>query len=75
LLLVCKQWHRIGTPLLYETVKIADESQMQLLADTLQTNPALGPLIRHLRLDGGYGRPLHAIVKAALNIRVLSLEL
>ncbi|KAI0733863.1 hypothetical protein BC629DRAFT_544242 [Irpex lacteus] len=75
LLLVCKQWHRIGTPLLYETVKIADESQMQLLADTLQTNPALGPLIRHLRLDGGYGRPLHAIVKAAPNIRVLSLEL
>lgn len=74
-LLVNKQWLRIGTPLLYQTVYITSDNGTELLANTLQKKPTLGLLIRHIRLDGGYGLPLCTIAKAASNIRVLSLDL
>ncbi|KAI0733864.1 hypothetical protein BC629DRAFT_1571846 [Irpex lacteus] len=73
--LVCKQWHRIITPLLYATVELRTEAGMRLLANTLAATPALGLLIRHLRLNAGYGLQLYTIVKSAPNIRIVSLNI
>ena len=46
ILLVCKQWMRTGTPLLYRTAVIRSVAQAEALARTLHTNPDLNKLLR-----------------------------
>ncbi|KAI0087626.1 hypothetical protein BDY19DRAFT_994936 [Irpex rosettiformis] len=76
LLLVCKQWHRIGTPYLYETVELTSEAHVKMLVDTLQSsNHHLGPMVRNLRIDEAYGRNLSIAAQYMNNVRVLSLRL
>ena len=75
LLLVCKEWYRVGTPLFYETVAVKTNSTMRQLATTLNSNPTLGLMIHNLRLDGGYGLQLHALLKCTPNVENLSLHL
>lgn len=79
LLLVCKQWHRMGTPYLYETVEITCDDDMKRLMNTLQSSaPPRGRLtsmVRNLRIDGGYGRDLLTVAKLTNNVRVLSVQL
>ncbi|KAI0768901.1 hypothetical protein BC629DRAFT_1270416, partial [Irpex lacteus] len=74
-LLVCKRWLRVATPLFYECLQIKSDKAVEGLAETLLATPALGQYIRRLRLEGGYGRKLLTVVKHAPNIRVLSIQL
>ncbi|KAL1664708.1 hypothetical protein GGF50DRAFT_54266 [Schizophyllum commune] len=76
LLLVCKAWNRIGTPLLYRTIILRSKGQAEVLARTL-TTPAsdLGSLVRRLRLEGGYGRVILQILKATTRVSELALVL
>ncbi|KAL1756059.1 hypothetical protein FB107DRAFT_261528 [Schizophyllum commune] len=76
LLLVCKAWNRIGTPLLYRTIILRSKGQAEVLARTL-TTPAsdLGSLVRRLRLEGGYGRAVLQILKATTRVSELALVL
>ncbi len=74
-LLVCKRWLRVATPLFYECLQIKSDKAVEGLAETLLATPALGQYIRRLRLEGGYGRNLLTVVKHAPDIRVLSIQL
>ena len=52
---VCKQWMRITTPLLYETVVIRSRAQAYSLNLALSRCPDFGRFTRRLRLEGVYG--------------------
>jgi hypothetical protein len=67
LLVVCKRWMRVATPLLYETVILRSTAQAQALAEALKKN-SFGPFIRKLRCEGGYGASVGKIIRAAPNI-------
>lgn len=54
-LLVCKRWLRVSTPLLYETVVIRSTGQSYALAEALQLNPSFARYIKNVRLEGAYG--------------------
>ncbi|KAJ7606203.1 hypothetical protein FB45DRAFT_878708 [Roridomyces roridus] len=64
ILLVCKTWLRIATPLLYEVAIISSSSrgQAQALKLALRSNPELGRLIKKIRVEGGYGTSMHTIL-------------
>lgn len=71
LLLVCKQWLRIATPLLYEKVIVRDAAQTKAVADVLKANPAVGRAVKYLRLEGGMGKDLQTVAQYAPNIHTL----
>ncbi|KAJ7639941.1 hypothetical protein DFH06DRAFT_1430487 [Mycena polygramma] len=75
-LLVCKSWLRVATPLLYSFVIIRSKAQANALQAALQ-NPDLGRMVKNLRVEGGFGKPMHQILQSTPNIRhiVLSLHL
>lgn len=73
LLLVSKQWLRIGTPILYRYLRLTSEERTQTVAQVLAANEGLGWAIRALRLEGGMGRELNDIVSRAPNIESLYL--
>ncbi|KAJ6495964.1 hypothetical protein DFH09DRAFT_1448236 [Mycena vulgaris] len=74
-LLVSKSWRRVATPLLYSTVAIRSKEQAQALDATLRKNKDLGWLIKKLRVEGGFGTPMHNILKCSPNISDLYLSL
>ncbi|KAJ7477027.1 hypothetical protein B0H11DRAFT_2031666, partial [Mycena galericulata] len=74
-LLVCKSWLRVSTPLLYSVVILRTTAQAEALGKILQSNPEFGLFIRQLRVEGGFGRVMHAILKCAPNITDLFLTL
>ncbi|KAJ7611805.1 hypothetical protein FB45DRAFT_941062 [Roridomyces roridus] len=74
-LLVCKSWLRVATPLLYSVVIIRSKAQAKALGRALSDNKELGQWVRHLRVEGGFGSPMLAILKAAPNITDLYLSL
>ncbi|KAJ7651224.1 hypothetical protein FB45DRAFT_820721 [Roridomyces roridus] len=74
-LLVCKDWLRVGTPLLYNVVVLRSKAQANALAVFVQKNPEFGRFIKKLRVEGGFGQSMHAILKAAPNITDLFLSL
>ena len=51
-LLVCKRWLRIATPLVFRTCIIRSTAQAQVLAKALKKNPEFGVLVKQLRLEG-----------------------
>ena len=73
LLLVSKQWLRIGTPILYRYLRLTSEERTQTVAQVLAANEGLGWAIRALRLEGGMGRELGEIMSRAPNIESLYL--
>lgn len=73
-LLVSTRWLRVGTPLFYRTVIIKSIDQVRQLGRVLKANPYLGALVRNLRLEGGYGRELLAVVKHMTQVDSLSLN-
>ncbi|TDL29959.1 hypothetical protein BD410DRAFT_759092 [Rickenella mellea] len=75
LLLVCKRWMRVATPLLYEVVVIRSTAQAQALADALRLNGAFSPYIRKLRMEGGFGSAPGRFIPASPNIRELFVTL
>lgn len=70
-LLVCKRWLRVGTPIYYQTIELANIKQVRKLALTFRTNPSLGLLVRNLRLTGGYGVGLQDVVQRTPNVQAL----
>ncbi|KAF7302360.1 hypothetical protein HMN09_00869600 [Mycena chlorophos] len=74
-LLVSKSWLRAATPLLYRIVIIRSKCQAEALARTLSGNKVLGQFVKHLRVEGGYGLPMHTILRFSPNIEDLFLTL
>ncbi|TDL29935.1 hypothetical protein BD410DRAFT_47069 [Rickenella mellea] len=74
-LLVCKQWMRVTTPLLYETVVIRSKAQAQALADAVKYNPHFGAYIRKLRMEGGYGMSPYTVISKSPNIKDIFISL
>ncbi|KAF7331513.1 ABC bile acid [Mycena kentingensis (nom. inval.)] len=68
ILVVCKAWLRVATPLLYHTVVIRSKGQAAALQTALRGNSQLGAFIRKLRIEGGFGEPMHEILRRARNI-------
>ncbi|KZV97305.1 hypothetical protein EXIGLDRAFT_764595 [Exidia glandulosa HHB12029] len=75
LLVVCKRWMRVGTPLLYETVVLRSVAQARALAAALKANKTFGLYIKKLRVEGGYGASMPAILQAAPNVTDLCVSL
>ncbi|KAK7035981.1 F-box domain-containing protein [Favolaschia claudopus] len=74
-LLVCKSWLRVATPLLYSVVVLRSKAQAKALANALSGNPELGRFIKKLRVEGGFGPPMHTILKSSPNVVDLFLAL
>ncbi|KAF8205206.1 hypothetical protein K438DRAFT_1818723 [Mycena galopus ATCC 62051] len=73
-LLVCKSWLRVATPLLYNIVVLRSKAQAKALSVALSGNEDLGQFIKKLRVEGGYGLPMHTILKCSPNISDLFLS-
>ncbi|KAJ7651207.1 hypothetical protein FB45DRAFT_1018559 [Roridomyces roridus] len=74
-LLVCKDWLRVATPLLYNVVVLRSKAQANALEPVLKAHPEFGPFIKKVRVEGGYGSAMHTILKSAPNITDLVLSL
>ncbi|KAJ7622512.1 hypothetical protein FB45DRAFT_1091487 [Roridomyces roridus] len=68
ILLVCKAWLRVATPLLYHTVILGSKGQAQALSVALRSNQDLGRLVKKLRVESGYGTLMHKILQATKNL-------
>lgn len=76
LLLVCKDWQRICTPLLYRTAIVRSKGQTESLTATLTTlRPELGVHVRRLRCEGAFGMDLYRLLKATTRLTHLALVL
>ncbi|KAJ7776042.1 hypothetical protein DFH07DRAFT_936977 [Mycena maculata] len=75
ILVVCKAWLRVSTPLLHHIVVLRSKAQAKALDAALKKNPDLGRLIKKLRVEGGFGTPMHGILKSAPNISDIFLSL
>ena len=68
ILLVCRRWLRIATPLLYRIVILRSVAQAQALAAVLECHPYLGKYVRKLRVEGGYGSSMRTILQRSPGI-------
>jgi hypothetical protein len=77
MLVVCKAWLRVATPLLYHIVILRSTAQAQALAAALKKNLELVLFIKKPRAEGRYSIAMHHILKISPNISdlVLSLQL
>ena len=75
LLLVSKQWLRIGKPLLYSSVTLLTTIHTRSVAAVLKDDPKLGLAIRSMRLEGGYCKELQVIADLASNVKNLYINL
>ncbi|KAF9447829.1 hypothetical protein P691DRAFT_775853 [Macrolepiota fuliginosa MF-IS2] len=73
-LLVCKDWLRVGTPLLYNVVVLRSKPQIQALARALKLMPNLGNFIKKLRIECSYSAYLLKVMRAAGNLTDLCLS-
>ena len=55
ILLVCKRWMRVATPLLYHTVVLRTTPQAQSLVRALKKNPRFAQYFKKLRLESYCG--------------------
>ncbi|KAJ6592004.1 hypothetical protein B0H10DRAFT_2233047 [Mycena sp. CBHHK59/15] len=67
-LVVCKAWLRVSTPLLYNVVVLRSKPQAGALAAVLQRNNELGRFIKKLRVEGGFGKHMGIILRNTANI-------
>ncbi|KAF9447883.1 hypothetical protein P691DRAFT_775816 [Macrolepiota fuliginosa MF-IS2] len=74
-LLVCKDWLRVATPLLYSVVVLRSKAQMQALESAIKLTPILATFIKKLRVESGYCVSLSAILKGAKNLTDLCLSM
>ncbi|TDL29937.1 hypothetical protein BD410DRAFT_47127 [Rickenella mellea] len=74
-LLVCKRWLRVATPLLYEDVVLRSTAQAQALADSLTANPRFALYVKRLRMEGGFGTSLSIILSKCPHIVELFITL
>lgn len=74
LLLVCKHWMRVATPLLYETVVLRSLAQSQALAKALKKNPEFAAYLKKLRIEGAFGASAGKNLSAATGLTDLCLS-
>lgn len=74
-LLVCKDWLRVATPLLYSVVVLRSKAQIQALENSIHNTPILGTFIKKLRIESGYCNSLSFIIKDSPNLTDLCLSL
>ncbi|KAK7040069.1 F-box domain-containing protein [Favolaschia claudopus] len=74
-LLVCKDWLRVATPLLYDTVVLRSKSQANALEKVLRRNPEFSAFINKLRVEGGYGAAMQTILASVSSLQDLWLSL
>ncbi|KAJ7651051.1 hypothetical protein FB45DRAFT_997748 [Roridomyces roridus] len=74
-LLVCKDWLRVATPLLYSVVVFRSKAQANALQQVLKASPEFGRFIKKLRVEGGFGAAMLTILKSAPHIRDLFISL
>ncbi|KAJ7294069.1 hypothetical protein C8J57DRAFT_1270713 [Mycena rebaudengoi] len=74
MLLVCKDWLRVATPLLYHVVVLRSKAQAKALGESLRKNKDLGRFIKKLRVEGGYGTPMYTILAGSPNLTDLFLS-
>lgn len=74
LLLVCKDWRRIGTPLLYSSLRIRRNSDLLAHVAFLQANPTLAQAVESLRMEASLGEGLLPLVQLLPNVRHLYLD-
>ncbi|KAF5356187.1 hypothetical protein D9756_004307 [Leucocoprinus leucothites] len=74
-LLVCKDWLRVATPLLYSVVVLRSKAQIQALEETLLATPMLAGFIRKLRIESGYCGSLLKILKSTKHLTDLCVSL
>ncbi|KAJ7649572.1 hypothetical protein DFH06DRAFT_1208529 [Mycena polygramma] len=74
-LLVCKAWLRVATPLLYNVVVLRSKAQAKALERTLIQDRDLGRWIKKLRVEGAYGTPMRTILQSSPNVTDFFLSL
>ncbi|KAJ7653170.1 hypothetical protein DFH06DRAFT_527574 [Mycena polygramma] len=74
-LLVCKAWLRVATPLLYNVVVLRSKGQARALQDALRLNRDLGRWIKKLRVEGGLASSMKQVLEYAPNITDIFLSL
>ena len=57
--LVCHRWRRVAVPVIYESVILTSKSEAKTLVSMLRQ---VGPYIKRLRIEGGYGHSTHIIL-------------
>ncbi|KAJ6620144.1 hypothetical protein B0H10DRAFT_2022936 [Mycena sp. CBHHK59/15] len=72
-LLVCKTWLRVATPLLYNVVVLRSKAQASALEAALKSNEGLGWFIKKLRVEGGYGAAMYTVLKFSPNVTDLAM--
>ncbi|KAF7338867.1 F-box domain-containing protein [Mycena sanguinolenta] len=68
MLLVCKAWLRVATPLLYKEVVLRSKAQAGALVAALRGKHDPGRFIKKLRLEGGFGAHMNYILKCSPNV-------
>lgn len=75
LLLVSRRWLRIGSPLLFASLRLSGPSHTATVARLLSSNPGLGDSIHNLRIEGDCGDGLRGVLQLAPNIQRLYVAL
>ena len=73
-LLVCKRWLRIATPLLYEVVVLRSIAQAQSLVEAFSLHPNFPLYVKKIRLEGAYSC-LWDVFRRCSNLHTLCLTL
>ncbi|KAH8823849.1 hypothetical protein DL96DRAFT_239797 [Flagelloscypha sp. PMI_526] len=70
LIIVSKQWCRVGTKLLYHTVVLRSQPQARALGIALSKDKSgsLGSFVARMRVEGSFGASMYTILKNASNI-------
>ncbi|GJE91924.1 hypothetical protein PsYK624_080760 [Phanerochaete sordida] len=69
-LLVSKRWLRVGTPLLYECMRLKKPEHTAAIAQLFRAHPHVGAAVRCLRLEGGFGKELAHVAKHITGLRL-----
>jgi hypothetical protein len=70
--LVCRRWKRGVVPIFHETVILTSESEANTFVYMLRD---VGPYVKKLRIEGGYGRPIHTILSNIPGLAFISVSL
>ena len=72
--LVCRCWRRVLVPITLETVILNSELEAKTFASMLRLKH-VGPYIKKLRIEGGYGRFIHSILSNMSGLAFISVSL
>lgn len=55
-------------------MRLSTPEQVQIFADVLCSNPDIGRAVRHVRLEGGYGRAMETVFKHVPNVETVYVD-